>query len=386
MARPPLPIGTWGSVTVTRTVGGWRARARYRDTDGVTRTYSRTRSGKAAARDALTEYLRDKADSAGSGQITRDSTVAELLEAWWEEKHGGIAENSRRRYRTTIDSHLLPRLAHVRLHEATTGRLDRTVKLIAADVGAESGRQARNVLRQAFGLAVRLDALAADPAAGIAPVRVESKDPRALTAEESRRLLDAAAAWETQPRKSSRPWKREIRTTILVMLGTGLRIGELLALRWGDLDLEADVPTLTVSGTIVGGKRQERTKARRSERTVYLPAFATNALRQWRDSRELIFEPVFPSSSGAWWDTSNYAARFREVRDLAGLPEVTTHNLRKTVATALDAQHGTQAAADQLGHGSVAVTTKHYLDKINAGPREVVDVMDAFLAPRGSAA
>ncbi|GAB3041888.1 tyrosine-type recombinase/integrase [Sediminivirga luteola] len=386
MARPPLPLGTWGTVTTRKVRGGWEARARFRDMDGVTRLYSRRGKTAGGARDALTEYLRDKAAVDREGLVQDTSTVSDLLRAWWEIKEPDLATNSRDRYQATMRLHLRPRLGHVRLHEATTGRLDRTIRAIATEVGAETARQARNILVQAFGLALRQGAVTTNAAAGIETVKVEHETARALTDDEVRRLIQAAREWEAAGHNSSRPYQREILVSILVMLGTGLRIGELLALRWSDLNLAGDAATITVTGTIVKGRRQPLPKTRASERTVYLPRFVVAALTAWRDSRRIATEQVFPSINGRWRDPSSYRVHFREVRALAKLPDVTPHDLRATVATALDRAAGVDAAAGQLGHSSPAVTTRHYIEKLNMGPREAIDVMDSYHDNLGLAA
>ncbi len=211
-----------------------------------------------------------------------------------------------------------------------------------------------------------------------------------MTGAEVSALRAAAAKWEARPRKNTRPWpKLRIGVCIDVMLGTGLRVGELLALRWSDLDLVSDNPTVTVSGTIVYGedgrvKRQELSKSRSSERVLYLPQFTVASLRSyWHDlDHKPENDAIFPTSVGSWMHKDNFSGRFRQVRAMAqgvDLSWVTTHTIRKTVATQVYRSSDLKDASQQLGHSEVGVTSRHYIEHENRGPAEVVALLDRFV-------
>lgn len=391
MARPPLPIGAWGDVSVTlESKGVYRASARYRCEDGITRTYSRRRPKSGEARDALLDFLVTERNKTVGGQLTRDSTIAEMLDYWlesWKAQKPQRAE-SIRTYSYNVER-AKKRLGGVRIGECSTGRIEAVLQGVKKST-PETARQLRNVLRQGFNEAVRLDVIDVNPVLATRTIEVQAKKARALTSAEVAALRTAAAAWEAKPRKNTRPWpKLRIGASIDLMLGTGLRIGELLALRWSDLDLAADNPTVTVSGTIVSDEdgrviRQPLPKSKTSERVLYLPRFSvTSLMAYWH---ELEHTPdndaIFPTSVGSWLDRSNYGARFREVRKLStevDLSWVTPHSLRDTVATNVYRTSDLQHASSQLGHSEIGVTSKHYVERENRGPAEVVAVMDAFV-------
>ena len=389
MGRPPLPIGTWGDVRVTKEGDVWRASARYRGEDGVTRPYSRRRPGKQAAKDALLEHFVELRDVAHGGQVTRDTTIDTLASVWIESwkaardrKVGTI-----RAYRAQLEK-IRSRIGEVRVGEITTGRLDAVVQGVRKDSGDETARQVRNLLRQMFAEAVRLDAIRTNPAADTRTVTTTQKQVRTLTGSEVARLRTKAREWENLPRKSTRPWDRpRIAASIDTMLGTGLRIGETLALRWEDIDLASDTPTLIVTGTIVKDEdgrpfRQDAGKSDSSERTLYLPAFTVAALTEHRVGVTEIPETgaVFPSAVGSWLDPDNYRSRFRDVRKLAKLDWVTPHTLRATVATQVYRAGSLATASQQLGHSEVGVTSRHYVERENRGPSEVVGLLDEFVS------
>lgn len=393
MARPPLPIGAWGDVSVTReTPKVYRASARYRCADGVTRTYSRRRPRSGEAKDALLDFLVTERNKTVSGQLTRDSTVSDMLDYWlesWKAQKQQRAETIRT-YTYNVQR-IKKRLGNVRIGECSTGRIEAVLQGVKKST-PETARQLRNVLRQSFNEAVRLDVLTVNPVVATRSVEVQAKEARAMTVAEVSALREAAAQWEAKPRKNVRPWpKLRIGVSIDLMLGTGLRIGELLALRWSDLDLVADNPTVTVSGTIVYGEdgrvvRQELTKSKTSERVLYLPRFTVSSLLEYWHGLEQTpdNDAIFPTSVGTWMDKDNFSGRFRQVRGMAkgvDLSWVTTHTIRKTVATQVYRSSDLKDASLQLGHSEVGVTSKHYIEHENRGPAEIVALLDRFVDP-----
>ena len=166
-----------------------------------------------------------------------------------------------------------------------------------------------------------------------------------------------------------------------ILIATGLRRGELLALRWSDYDEAAG--TLTVSGKVVrvtgkGLLRDDDTKSAAGRRTVALPKFAIEALAARRRLPYLGEHPtiMFPSTAGTWRDPNNFGRDWRRVREQLGLPEVTTHSFRKSVATLID-DRGLSAriGADQLGHARPSMTQDVYMARGKVHT-QVADALD----------
>ena len=151
------------------------------------------------------------------------------------------------------------------------------------------------------------------------------------------------------------------------MLGTGLRIGEALAIRWQDVDLGSDQPKLTVTGTVVyvkgqGFFRQEYPKTESSTRALVLPPFAVGVLLRRRvEAERSEHDVVFPSHNGKVHSLSNFHRQWRAASKAIGFAWVDLHDLRKTVATLLDEEASLETAKDQLGHASAAITQRHYV-------------------------
>ncbi|MEV6301285.1 site-specific integrase [Actinoplanes sp. NPDC051861] len=176
-----------------------------------------------------------------------------------------------------------------------------------------------------------------------------------------------------------------------MLVATGARIGEILALRWQDIDLDDDRPTATISGTIVfvkgqGFSRQDRTKTDAGFRTVILPEFAVNVLWRRFNDREHPergvhrLDAVFKSRNDTWLSPYNVGRQWREVRESAELNVVTLHTFRKTVATVLSDAGKTREASRQLGHANEEVTKAYYIAKPRLAP-DVTDVLGT-LGPR----
>ena len=155
-------------------------------------------------------------------------------------------------------------------------------------------------------------------------------------------------------------------------LGTGARVGELLALDWDDIDLDAATMTIRVSrGTDGIGP----TKNAKGRRTVTLPAFALAAL-QAEPRRS---GPVIVNDSGAPLLPIRANERWRKLRDRAGLHDLRFHDLRGTFATLnLAAGIPVKALADVLGHDPT-VLLRTYAGPIEGGRVAVAEAIGEAL-------
>ncbi len=138
-----------------------------------------------------------------------------------------------------------------------------------------------------------------------------------------------------------------------LMLATGCRFGEILALRWSDLDLDGKPPILTVSGTIKtetgkGTYRKPTPKSDASRRTVALPRFAAELLRARREfATPNENDAVFATRNGTWHQVVNVERRWRQIRKDPGYEWVTPHTFRKTVATLISEATTSELASRQ---------------------------------------
>lgn len=368
MARPPLPLGSWGTITTEKVRSGvYRSLTRYRDADGHTRRVSATGSSKAAAERALREILADRATSAGE-LIISETRLSVLAMVWLErlESEGRIEATTLNEYRRVLDKLVLPALGGLRLREVTTGRLDRfLVKLREQSINRQ--RKAEVVLGSLFDLAVRHDAIPINPARNTSRDHRPKHETRALRVEDLAQIRAAVRGWMNQDRPGPKP-TQDTADIVDLLLATGCRIGEILALRWSDVDLDPERPTLTVSGTIKSepGKstyRKPTPKSHASVRTVVLPAFAAELLRRRAEAPPNALDAVFATRTGTWHQVENIERRWRTIHQDTGFDWVTPHTFRKTVATLLSEQAGDEQASRQLGHSSSQITRDFYIAK-----------------------
>lgn len=353
MARPHLELGTHGQIRISADPAGYRAVCRFRDWDGVTRLVQRQAKSKGAAERALALAVRDRGRSGTGHEITPDTKVAALAEKWFSELEGK-SPSTVQAYRDRLDRQILPALGNVRVREISVGLLDRHLAAVRASHGAALAKMTKSVLSGMCGVACRHDAMKSNPCRDVA--RIPSRPrraPRSLTVEEVRTVR----TWLSEDAKAR---DRDLPALVAFMVATGLRIGEACAVCWPDVDLDA--ATVTVSGTVLRVKGQglvvSRPKSASGERVLELPSWCVALLRQRGPSSG----PVFPAPrSRNLRDPNNTRRDFREAFHAMGMPGVTSHAFRKTVATLMDeAGLSARSAADQLGHAKPSVTQDVY--------------------------
>jgi integrase len=376
MARPPLPVGTCGNIR-TEKLGPNRhcARARFRDYDGKTRDVEATGATGPAAIRALKEKLRDRT-APNDDEITRETHVSTLANLWVEEitAEERVRPQTINTYKSVVRTAVLPALGKLRLREASVGRLDRFLREIAKDHPA-AAKMAKVVLGQMFALAVRRGALTNNPVRDTGRLRAPRRPVVALNTEQLDAVRSAILRWQQpKPGKSGPRPTGDLADIVDLLLATGVRIGEVLALRWEDIDLAADHPTATICGTIVfvkgkGFFRQEWTKSDAGYRTVVLPRFAVGMLMVRKlTASDSPIDAIFASRRGTWLSPHNVRRQWRKTRADTGLEWVTPHTFRKTVATLINKEADIKSAAAQLGNATEQVTKKHYIEEPAVAP------------------
>ncbi len=200
-----------------------------------------------------------------------------------------------------------------------------------------------------------------------APRRAETRI-AILTREEAARLVEAAV-------------EEPFGAAYVLAVTVGLREGELLGLRWDDIDL--DRRTLRVRGNVTSGLDGSRhvtaPKTVASRRDLTLPVVAVEALGRTARTSDL----VWPSPAGGPVRAPTFVSAWKAARERAGIPPVTFHALRHTAAT-LALKDGSPAhdVARMLGHSTVATTLRVYAHATDASTRALADRIDARFGRR----
>jgi integrase len=266
-------------------------------------------------------------------------------------------------------------IAGVRVGEATPARLDDAIRSMRRAHGDVMAVQSKTILKGGLHLAVMANVIGSNPVRDVSPIRSKTrpKGASALTADELRGLLAKLRASEACQR-------HDLVDSIILFIATGLRISELLGLRWSDFDESA--ATLTVTGKVIraAGKgllRIDETKTASGRRTLPLPTFAVAVLSARRGLAYFGEQAmIFPSTAGTWRDPDNFRARWREVREALGVPDATSHSFRKTVATLIDDEGlSARIGADHLGHSRISMTQDKYMarGRVHTAVAELLD-------------
>ncbi len=273
-------------------------------------------------------------------------------------------------YSLLLRKHLLPRFGSQRLCDISRAEIQRfLLEKLRLGLAWETTNHLRHLLSKVLGTAVDWKYLSENPVRGVKmPERTLKRPHRFLSAEEVRRLLAAT--------------DEPARTIILLAVLTGLRIGEILALRWARVNFESG--TLRVEETYYKGTFGTP-KTRASRREVPLPPVVVKALLM-HESRSLDRSAgalVFATTKGTPLAADNL--RKRELRPAckrAGLRAIDWHTLRHTHGTLLHAQ-GTplKVAQAQLGHSHMATTLEVYTHASSTAQREAVAKLEGVLFP-----
>lgn len=398
----------------------WRASVWVRDRDGKRRKVEATAAGKEAALRALERRLTARRPDGWLG-VDSNMTLRQLGAYWHshrkqgsavpqkgQRRGGPIAPQTLATYRSTLDNAVYPVLGDLRLHEVTVGILDSV--LVEMEHRGRSSAQARTVLSQMLGLAVRHGAISSNPMRDVSRPRRVVTEVEALNVPEAREVLALLAAHrkghalDRQGRRTGgRRRNPDLYELVVFLLATGTRIGEALAVTWRDLhDLSGDRPTVDINATVVeprkapdtrddegrvlevgeryvaGLHHQELTKGR-EDRTLILPDAAVRMLteRRKRTRWHRPTDPVFSSRVGSLLWPNNQRTRLRAALKGTKYEGTTPHTFRRTVGTLLVHEAGLDVARDVLGHNDSSVTFQHYTAARPIAP-DVRDHLDRF--------
>jgi integrase len=222
----------------------------------------RRAKSKGLAENRLREAL-VKMEAAVTGPITPATTLTDLGRHWIaiEIEPSERARSTKDRYRQIIENYITPAIGGQEVREFTTFRADAFLQAWALKHGAESANLVKTCLTGMMSLAVRYGAIKANPLREVTRVHGDTPEPRALTVDEVRQLRAAL-------RKDKKAARGDLPDVIDLMLATGCRTGEMLAIRWEDVDL--DRGAVAIAGKIIrhkgAGLVREQTKGRKRSR------------------------------------------------------------------------------------------------------------------------
>jgi len=406
MGRPQAPLWQPGKITSTQESSGhWEARTRYRDESGQSRQMRRSGRTKGAAETALKRAILEEQEAFKRGAVEEVVTVEVLALDWLESRRpapveidpdtqagttptDGISIQTWMQYERSVREKILPRLGGMEVPGIGTKDCEAVLHGLYdknAGTGYRTAALAKQVLQQIMDYAVRQGHRTDNPVRSVSRIPKRRHKPQVMTDATVAATHRAAQARQVEPGVGGpRPTSR-LADIVLLLAGTGLRIGEALAIRWSDVDMASSPATVSVTGTLVEQTglffRQSFPKSDASERTIPVPDWVAGMLlRRRTNDAGSATGAVFATRVGTFVRPSNFRDDLRKALRSAGIQErITPHTFRRTVATALAAAAGDQAAADQLGHASPDVTRTHYIFKGEVVPDHTEALMG--LAP-----
>ncbi|HLG51624.1 MAG TPA: site-specific integrase, partial [Chloroflexota bacterium] len=311
-------------------------------------------------------------------------TVREFCERWLQDYVATTIQKPHTRtfYTAMVRTHLLPALGRLLLTHLTPACVQQLYReKLQAGLSSTTVNAIHRTLHRALACAVRWGLVARNVCDAVEPPRRRRLTPQTWSPEECARFLETART------AGSRYYP-----LFATALATGLRQGELLGLRWQDLDLAAG--TLTVQQTLEAAGTAPRfgtPKTPTSRRTVPLPSGLVAILRQWRaqqNAERLLLGPayrdydlVFTLPGGGPIDHRNLCRRdFARLIVQAGVPRIRFHDLRHTSATLLlGAGVNLKVISERLGHSSVSVTGDIYAHVTPTMQQEAAAVLGRVL-------
>jgi integrase len=315
------------------------------------------RSFSSKTRGDVEFWLRETTRAARRGdEVDARLTLSAYLDEWLDHITPTVRPTTARGYRIHVDRWIAPVIGSehlIRLAPADVRRVPAAV--VKAGRSPRTAQSVLITLRMALQSAVRDGRLERNVAEGIKAPRQAPRRVEGMTPEQARAIL---LAFEDH-------WMGPL---VTVAIGTGMRLGELLALRWSDVR----DGRIRVMGSLrpqprADGRGYElgrmEPKTARSYRTLEAADWIKEALeeqRRWQ-AAHVVSPYVFTTQGGAWLDPRNVTKAFQERLRANDLPVIRFHDLRHAFATiSLTAGVSLRVIQESLGHTSIALTAAVY--------------------------
>jgi len=326
----------------------------------------------------------EKAKGLDAAKVGR-YTVGQWMEVWFEHyAKVKVRPSSHQTYRGYIDNHIKPNIGKIPLEKLTSlelqkfykkllekGRVDRLEsKHQSKGLSAKTVRNIHQIISSAMKLAQEQKLISTNPADGCALPRLEHREMQTLPVEQLQSFLREA-------RDSG------VFELYYLELATGLRRGELLGLKWEDIDLErGDLRVRRQIARINGEVVEAPLKTKNAYRTLPLAEDTIGVLEAQR-KKTGSSQWVFPSTTGGPISPDSVLHMLHRVLKRAGLPRVRFHDLRHTYAT-LALQNGVdvKTVSGMLGHFSAGFTLDTYVHVTTASQRQAARTMGSILSGR----
>ena len=330
------------------------------------------------------EKLKKAMDDAQKVDFTKSGkyTVGIWMDEWFENVAKiKVRASSHQTYKGYIENHIKPNIGNIPIEKLTTmdlqkfyrklltkGRVERIeAKDQPKGLSAKTVRNINQVISSAMDLAVAQKIIPANPTNACALPKIEHQEMQTIPAEQLQAFLQEAKA-------------TGVYEMYYIELATGLRRGELLGLKWQDIDWKNGLIKVRRQVARVDGQIKESPlKTKNSYRTVTISQQAIEVLKEQKKKTNDTY--VFPSPNGGPISPDSVNNMLKRVLERAGIPKVRFHDLRHTFAT-IALQNGVdiKTVSGMLGHFSAGFTLDTYAHVTTSAQKEAAQTMGNILS------
>ena len=370
------PDGRWqGSITIGRDDRGRIIRKYF---------YGKTRKETSEKLNRAIEELRDNRFINKSDNPTVEQWCHEWL---WSYKRNSVKQKTFDQYETILRTHIIPDIGDIRLADLKTMHIQRIInKMYDSGLSHRTIEVMKIVMHAALKQAQRNKLVGENVCENVVLPRKQPKRIRVLNEDEQTKLIAALK-------------DNYIGRGLLFALYTGMRRGEVLALKWSDYDKNEKTISITKALNRVRTYNKDGNKTMltvttpktdTSIRTVPLIDKAVELLAEHKRKQERYMELVgdyytdndliFSSSRGDYLDPGNFNRKLNKTVKKIGIPRISPHVLRHSFATrGLEAEVSLKAMQELLGHSSITVTGDIYTHILKEQKRkEISKLNDVF--------
>jgi integrase len=325
------------------------------------------------------------------GTLVANSSIrfSEYVKRWLEIKKGQTKRSTYESYVDVCESHITPVLGPHKVQKVTTANLNDYIQTkLKAGLSTATVTRQRAIIHNILDLAIKEGIVGRNVSDNCTTLTIQREQTKTLSLEEITKLLEVAKGiYEADKGKGNKFF--QIYHIVLLALATGARRGEILALKWENIDFDKNVITIRDSLTEAeGGVYIDTPKTNASRRVIAVDLAVLKELQELKKVNDELTKKIVDKESPWVFSTrdckpltpSNMSRAWRSLLADAELKDIRFHDLRHTQATHLIA-NGTniKTVSARMGHATTRITLDLYAHALPEQDREAAERMGSWL-------